>query len=241
MVVSYYARHTAHRANLKPYGRRRKPLLSEASVKRRRTFARLYRNTNWRQVLFTDEKTFYLFGAPNKKNDVVWESDAEAVPPSISVKHPQKLNVWGGFSYFGKTSLHIFTENMDADLYVSILEKRLTGVDDLFPGRTWMFQQDGDPKHRSNKAISWLDTNVPSYIPPDHWPPYSPDLNPIENLWAIMQDRVSARNPRSIQSLKRVIKEEWDNLDISLLRKLVDSMPRRISAVLKNRGKATKY
>ncbi|KAF2677734.1 hypothetical protein K458DRAFT_318933, partial [Lentithecium fluviatile CBS 122367] len=53
------------------------------------------------------------------------------------------------------------------------------------------------------------------------YPPYSPNLNPIENIWSIIKDRLNKRNRKdlgrgtsleSIEAFKRAIKEEWDNL-----------------------------
>ncbi|MFN9944487.1 MAG: transposase, partial [bacterium] len=63
------------------------------------------------------------------------------------------------------------------------------------PGSAWVFQQDTDPTHRAaprivkayNKAHGTSITVLPD------WPPNSPDLNPIENVWAIVQRKVNAR------------------------------------------------
>jgi hypothetical protein len=78
-------------------------------------------------VLFTDEKTFTLFGTPNRSTDVVWEETASAVPPVPRVKHPQKLHVWAGMSYYGKVKPYFFRETLDKSLYMKILSTRLPG------------------------------------------------------------------------------------------------------------------
>jgi transposase len=180
----------ARMAGLSPYHRRKKPLLTERMRERRLEFVQLYRGTNWRQVLFSDEKTFVLWGRPNRKNDVIWEESPENVEPLVAPKHPSKVHVWGAMSYYGKTDLFVFEEILDRHLYVRILEERLPGVEDMFPGGVWMFQQDSDPKHTSKLTTTWLDNNVPAYIPKEHWPPNSPDANVIEALWAILQEKV---------------------------------------------------
>jgi transposase len=231
----------ARQAGLKPYTRPPKPLLTAANRQRRLDFVRLYRGTDWRKVLFSDEKTFELFGHPNRRNDRIWEESSENVPPSLTVKHPAKVHVWGAMSYYGKPELYLFEENLDRHLYVTILERRLAGIDGMFPRGVWMFQQDNDPKHTSKKARAWLDANVPAYIPKEHWPPNSPDLNLQEPLWSILQDRVYAREPRTLAGLKRIIREEWDRIELDTLRKLVDSMPRRLDAVEAANGGNTKY
>ena len=73
------------------------------------------------------------------------------------------------------------------------------------------------------------------------WPPYSPGLNPIENLWACLKRKVAKRS--SLAELQEAIIDIWYN-DSDLVfacKSLVESMPKRISALLKSRGGFTKY
>jgi len=68
-----------------------------------------------------------------------------------------------------------------------------------------MFQQDGARAHTSKATITWLDANIrpKHHIPPEDWPPNSPDLSPIENVWSIMATAVYADpQPQSLQALK---------------------------------------
>jgi len=75
------------------------------------------------------------------------------------------------------------------------------------------------------------------------WPAQSPDLNPIEHLWDVLERQVRARNPhlKNKDELALALTEEWLNIDQTILENLVDSMPRRVDAVIKSRGYPTKY
>ena len=83
---------------------------------------------------------------------------------------------------------------MDGKFYTEILEKHLPEVRNMLRGN-WRLQQDNDPKHTSRIAKEFLDENVPEVM---DWPSNSPDLNPIENLWAIVKRNVELRRPKNL-------------------------------------------
>lgn len=73
--------------------------------------------------------------------------------------------------------------------------------------------------------------------------PQSPDLNPIENAWDILDRKVRALYPQPTtkDELFRALSDAWDDISQSYFEHLVDSMPRRMKAVIKTRGFPTKY
>lgn len=74
-------------------------------------------------------------------------------------------------------------------------------------------------------------------------PPYSPDLNPIENLFQILQSEVNKVCPPGTDTnvLYEAAKEIFFNLPLSLFKDLAGRYPHRIESVLKNSGGYTKY
>ena len=73
------------------------------------------------------------------------------------------------------------------------------------------------------------------------FPPYSPDLNPIENLWNEMARAVEQHACDTMEELQDVVAAEWDKVDADYMRKLVHSMPQRCEAVIEAKGWHTKY
>jgi len=68
-------------------------------------------------------------------------------------------------------------------------------------------------------------------------------LNPIEHLWSELERRIRRRpkNLKSIIELESALQEEWSKISKDVLTKLIESMPRRIEAVIENDGWPKKY
>ncbi len=73
------------------------------------------------------------------------------------------------------------------------------------------------------------------------WPSMSPDLNPIEHLWGILKWKVEEHKVSNIHQISDAIMEEWKRIPVATCEALVNSMSKRVKAVLKNNGGHTKY
>jgi len=74
----------------------------------------------------------------------------------------------------------------------------------------------------------------------DGWPPHSADLNPIENLWATLQRRVSERGPFGVKDLARYVRDEFAAVARSTTEKLAASFLERCRQCVVSRGAAVK-
>jgi len=73
------------------------------------------------------------------------------------------------------------------------------------------------------------------------WPAYSPDLNPIENVWGIMVQALAGMDFDTREEFQKAISKAWDDVPLSVLRSLLDKMNSRYEAVIAAKGYPTKY
>jgi len=89
----------------------------------------------------------------------------------------------------------------------------------------------------STRSQGWCKRDLPNFIEKTSWPPNSPDINPVENLWSIMDEVVCKDlTPKTMKDLKRRLKQAWKNIPLSTLHDLFHSMPQRLQNVIKNKG-----
>ncbi|GFT74326.1 uncharacterized protein TNCV_538891 [Trichonephila clavipes] len=96
-----------------------------------------------------------------------------------------------------------------------------------------LLQQDNDPKHTAHNVKLWLPYNIKNQLPS---PPQSPDLNPIEHLWYLLERKINQHRITLKEMLKRVIVTEWDTISSEETSKLVQSLPKRLTEVLRRNG-----
>ena len=190
-------------------------------------------------VVWSDESPFVLRFYGRRR---VWKRFGEGFVTSTTsgtVKHDAKLMVWGCFSAGGVGDLFCVSNLMNAASYKQILIHHLfPSTRRLFPDNVFLFAQDNDPKHKSNVVQTFLHNKGTSVM---EWPSYSPDLNPIENLWAILDKQLRARRCNTLDELFKTLQNGWNNLQLKTLQSLVASMPARCQAVIDANGYPTKY
>ena len=72
---------------------------------------------------------------------------------------------------------------------------------------------------------------TPDFIPPNLWPPNSPDLNPVDyKIWVVLQERVYKTSIKDVDELRRRIAEEWDKLEQRIIDKAVGEWRKRLRA-----------
>ena len=146
--------------------------------------------------------------------------------------------MWAAISVDGRTDLVHVQGNLTAVRYRDeILQRHLIPAIDV---RRQMFQHDNARPHTARVTVDYLAQNNVPVLP---WPSKSPDLNPIEHLWDLLDRRVRRRQPQpqTLEQLRNALQDEWGRIPQQQIRRLIQSMPRRCQAVLDAHGGNTRY
>jgi len=143
---------------------------------------------------------------------------------------------FGGISYSYQSTLIKCPKSVNSDSYQKlVISKSMIyhGMNNLYGQFGWTLMQDGAPAHTSNSTLEYLSSRC-NVLP--NWPPNSPDLNPIENLWGIMGKRIILKKPNNRQELETIARDVWKNLEFSMIENLIRSMEKRLKLVVELEG-----
>ncbi|UYV61476.1 hypothetical protein LAZ67_1004991, partial [Cordylochernes scorpioides] len=185
--------------------------------------------TEWHRVVFSDESRFCL--SSDSRRVRVWRRRGERSNPAAIVERPtvrqSGIMVWGAIAYDSRSPLLRIQGTMTAQRCVDDVLRPVTlpylqGVPNA------LYQQDNARPHTAR--ISQQALQDVQMLP---WPPYSPDLSPIEHVWDIIGRRLHALpQPRSKDELWQMVEREWRAIPQDAIRTLIDSLPRRVAACI---------
>ncbi|UYV68373.1 hypothetical protein LAZ67_5004125 [Cordylochernes scorpioides] len=192
----------------------------------------------WHRVVFSDESRFCL--SSDSRRVRVWRRRGERSNPAAIVERPtvrqRGIMVWGAIAYDSRSPLLRIQGTMTAQRYVDDVLRPVT-LPYLQGVLNALYQQDNARPHTAR--ISQQALQDVQMLP---WPPYSPDLSPIEPVWDIIGRRLHALpQPRSEDELWQMVEREWRAIPQDAIRTLIDSLPRRVAACIVVRGGPTCY
>lgn len=231
--------------NLKWRAAAKKPRLTVAHKAARRDFCqgvRYWQPIDWHRVIFTDEMNIEV---DSRKNRIMLiRTPAEKYNPDCIDERTRQgsgsVGIWACMSYNGIGIFEIYGGRLNQWVYIEILGNNLLPSIDLLqePGIRPIIQQDNAPCHTAHSVQEWFAEQEIDRLP---WPPNSPYLNCIENLWSWLDAAISKESPRNLDELKAAVVKCLNNVPQHVYRDLVDSMPNRINECLRNNGGITRY
>ncbi len=217
------------------------PLLSAKNRKRRLQFAQAHQNwttEDWKNVVWSDESRFLLRHSDGRVR--IWRREHESMDPSCLVSTVQAgygggVMVWGIFSWLTLGRLVPIEHRLNATAYLSIVADHVHPfMTTVYPSSDGYFQQDNAPCHKAQIISDWFLEHDNEFTLLK-WPPQSPDLNPIENLWDVVERKICIMDVQltNLQQLRDAIVSIWTKISEECFQHLVESMPRRNKADLK--------
>ena len=240
--------------------------LSMATREKRIAFCTKNRNRNWSNVMFTDRCKFNFYYPGVRVQSCAWvRVGHEREAPKVN--HASCLNVYAGITKFGVTSMVVVAgttkhkttfknkkggdaKNITGGEYKHVVLQFLAEGKRIYTDKRvgvthWYLQQDNDPTHKkaSRAAMDeWRASNQGCVVDilPD-WPPNSPDLSPIENVWSYVQQQANKAGCKTFDEFSTTVQSTFASLNKSYINKLFDSMKNRVRQCLERKGGKTKY
>lgn len=230
----------------------KKTLLRNQNVKARLAWCNEHKDwtlDDWKRVVWTDETKINRFNSDGRQ--WTWMRSDESLQNhncKLTVKGGGgNIKLWSAITYAGVGWMCRISGNLDQTLYKEILDDDLNQTIDYTCQKLGLrrdqiiFQQDNDPKHTANSIQTYLKEQSYKVM---EWPAQSPDLNPIENMWSLLKRKLNEFDsaPKGMEDLNERVTNVWYNqMKPEDCQKVINSMPRRIKACIRAKGKWTKY
>lgn len=200
----------------------------------------------WKDVLWTDESVFLL--TPSHRQ-YVWVDEGCMPEDMHRFKHPGSVWVWGGISWYGKTKLIILTMSKGGGFKaINYQEQVLTYVKDnkdYLLAKRGRLMEDGSRCHTAKINLQYrAKHNIKMFPPePNSWPPNSPDLNPVENVWGWMKMKLHElpEYPTHGDVMVKEVQKIWKSITLETCRQYIQTYETRLDEVIEAKGGYSHY
>jgi hypothetical protein len=239
---------------------KKRPFLTEKAAAARYAWCkerRLWTAEEWGLFMWSDECS--VERGRGKDQEWCFRTPAQKWHPEMVTTYncgkDIKVMVWGCFWDTGRTRIYLMDRDFEskkhgysANSYLEVLDNTVAPAYEELDDPGYVFMQDNASIHRAHKVRDWFANRGIRVTP---WPPYSPDLNPIEHAWWELKKMLYKNFPdianskgeseADIERLGSAIQACWDMIPKEFFDKLYQSMARRVQACYEAKGWHTKY
>uniref|UniRef100_A0A671YBG6 Tc1-like transposase DDE domain-containing protein n=1 Tax=Sparus aurata TaxID=8175 RepID=A0A671YBG6_SPAAU len=236
--------YTVHRSLLRMGVRSRRPvrlpMLTTVLWRMRLKWALEHQNwttEQWKRVVWSNEAHFLLHDVDGQVR--VCRLPGENMTPGCAVRGSVRL--WAMFCWETLGPAIHLDVALTSTTYLNILADQVHPfIQTVFPDGSGFFQRDSTPRHTAKIVQEWFEEHNDEFTVLT-WPPNSSDLNPIEHLWDVLNKQVQSMEapPCNLQDLKDLLLILWSEIPQHTFRRVVESMPLRVKAVLAAKGGPT--
>jgi hypothetical protein len=182
-------------------------------------------------ILFTDESLVSV----NLDKGGIWRLKNEFVSEAFFEKnaHNTSVMVWGGITNNFRTPLLMCPKSITTETYLGMLADHTIFklLIEKFGKNGFIWQQDNAPPQQPTFSV--IEEGGFNIL---HWPPHSPDLSPIEMIWAIIKRKLRGKLFSTPFELFRALECEWNQFTPELINSYVTSFEIRCRICLKYNG-----
>ena len=201
--------------------------LTDAQKRARLEWCLRYRFWDWERIWISDES--YIRAERGrlrkwcpKRKKAVWIA-----------RRVRAVMIWAAISERGLTNVALISGSVNSARYTETLHNDFVQTANvLYPDGFW-FQQDNARAHTAEATRNWMRENEIRVI---EWPAYSPDLSPIENVWAVLKYRLCKRECKTFADLKSAIQKIWSQFDAGFSSSFLQTMEWRIERCIQLKG-----
>ena len=184
-------------------------------------------------IIFSDESKLCLTDNGNR----LWRIPGECCECEYISRrqHPVQVMIWACVGVGHKSELFRFEETCNKETYMRLLTDNgiFAKLNAKFGEKQYVFQQDNAPPHVARQTLAWLEEQT---ILLKGWPPHSPDLNPIEILWAITKAKINVIGIKNDDELFARAYAVWHDMSQEIVDNVCSSFEARLRTVIHLRG-----
>ena len=196
-------------------------------------------NINWSKVIYSDEKSFHLYGCDSYYS---WMAENRSNRNIKRVLKSPSVMVWAMITSNGLCSFRFINGKQNSEKYISLIKEVVIPIGYLNIGKDFIYQQDNCPFHVSRQTKAFMNNSGIQLI---EWPAYSPDINIIENLWSVISQIIYKDDyPKNLTDLRHRIAlafEQVNETKREAILHMYGSIKKRLCEVIWRRGERINY